>query len=466
MPSEPRPADLRQATDVALPLHPRLVAERLGRPSRAGSQLAGVQLAGFQLSGFQLVRALFAGACVAALPACQAPAGEARRDAIDEVQELSMHQRYEEALQRADELVQANGEDPELAALRNDAATGVILERARRLSFENEDELALVQVEAALERNPESEQAIAWRERLVEKLSERWFQRGREAHAKGEYEAADIGYRKSLEYLPTHPLASTELENLRTYLGWRQLQSDEYYNDGVRAFAGARLSEARSGFESSRKYEDGEVARTERRIKEVQREAALSSKHIAEVQAEAGYWLSAKRSMDEALALNPALEGGAELRDVYDREAHVSDLRREAEVARLRGKHDRARELLADAATATKFQAEAVTSELALVDESEAEAMYQGALDLEYDFRFVEAVAKYRELLSKRDFYLDARARLGTLEDAIQQAAALYEQAAKAKTDAEKTNLYRQIELVWPEYRDVRARLDALGAAR
>lgn len=406
------------------------------------------------------VVALLAGGCSAS--------GEGRRrdGSVSELRELVRNGQFEAAVLRADELAAANQGNQAFADARRDTLVALMLERARRLSFDDQDDAALEQAEAALDLDPASGAAEAWRQRIIDKLSHVWFIRGRDAHASGEYLAAAEGYHKALLYNPENKLAVSQLAELELMIGWRKDQSATYYNGGVRAFASARLPESRSGFESSRKYDDGDIARTERRLAEVNRERALGQKHLAEEQAAAAYWRSARRSIQIALELDPELEGGAALRDSYGIEADVADLRRKANLARLRGDFERARTVLAEARALSQKQIEEIDAELLSISEAEADKQYELALDLEYDFRFEEAVAAYRVLLTKREFYKDAHARVGTLEDAIRDAAELYEKAEAATSNEQRIDLYRQIELIWPEYRDVRDRLDALRAAR
>jgi tetratricopeptide (TPR) repeat protein len=399
---------------------------------------------------------------VLAAGGCSATGGQREDGSVAEVRELVRNGHFEEAVERADELAAANGDDQTFQDARRDALVALMLERARRLSFGDEDDAALEQAEAALDLDPASGAAEAWRQRIIDKLSQIWFIRGRDAHASGKFLAAAEGYEKALLYNPGNELAASQLAELELMVGWRKGQSSTYYNGGVRAFAGARLPESRSGFESSRKYDDGDIARTQRRLAEVNRELALGQKHLAEQQAGLGYWRSALRSIDIALEKDPKLDGGKELRDLYGTEAHVKDLRGTADLARLRGDFERCRSLLAEARTLSQKQLTEIDAELLAVDDAEAKRQYELALDLEYDFRFEEAVAAYRVLLTKREFYLDARTRIETLEDAIRDAAELYARAEASTSDAERIDLYRQIELIWPEYRDVRDRLDAL----
>jgi len=391
------------------------------------------------------------------LAACAGSGRKAETPA--EVERLVRGGQFEAALVLADRLAAAAPNDGERAALRREALVALLLERGRRLSFADQDDAALEQLDAALAVDPASEVAAAWRARVIAKLSERWLSIGREAHASSEFEAAMAGYERALAYDPENSAASFQIEELAKYLGWRRDSAGQYYNHGVRSLSGSRLAEARAGFESSRKYEDGDPARTERRLNEVRSEQAIGLLHLAEEQAQKGYWRSAHRTLVRALELDPEVPNGVTLREHYAVEADVAGQRQAADIARLRGEFERARELLLAAKPRSERQSEAIADELLVVDTAEADHLYDTALALESDFRFEEAAAAYRELLATRQVHADARARLGTLEDAIRVAPELYEQARKAKTDAERVDLYRQLELIWPEYRDVQQRL-------
>jgi tetratricopeptide (TPR) repeat protein len=408
--------------------------------------------------------------CVLALFAAGgcSSASSSERDSrsLAELRELVRNGHFEEAVLRADELAARHAGEPAYEKARKDSVVALMLERARRLSFDGQDEAALEHAEAALDLDPLSGEAEAWRQPIVDKLSALWFLRGRDGHAAGTYVAAAEAYHKSLEYDPENKLAASQLAELEKMVGWRKDQSSTYYNGGVRAFVGARLPESRAGFEASRKYDDGDAARAERRLVEVRREQALGQLHLANQQALEGYWRSAHRTIELAMELDPELEGGEELRERYGVEADVRDLRQTANLARLRDDFERARKLLTEARELSQAQLEKIDAELLEVDDAEALRQYELALDLEYDFRFEQAVAAYRVLLTNREFYKDARARIGTLEDAIVDAAALYSRAEAATSNEQRIELFRQIELIWPEYRDVRERLAALRAER
>jgi hypothetical protein len=88
--------------------------------------------------------------------------------------------------------------------------------------------------------------------------------------------------------------------------------------------------------------------------------------------------------------------------------------------------------------------------------------VYRDALALERDWRYEEAAVRYDELLAEAQFYKDAIARRDTLNEYVRRAAELYEKAGAAATPEEQLMFLRQIELFWPEYKDVPVRIRAL----
>jgi hypothetical protein len=134
-------------------------------------------------------------------------------------------------------------------------------------------------------------------------------------------------------------------------------------------------------------------------------------------------------------------------------------------MAILRGEFAPARDYLERGKETSLVRKDLFDEALAGIDDARAAKTYQKALDLEHDFRYEAAIAKFRELLEGRDYYEDAISRLRTLEDYVSDAAALYGRVQESDDPAEQLQLLRQIEVFWPEYRDIRERLRALEAA-
>ena len=110
----------------------------------------------------------------------------------------------------------------------------------------------------------------------------------------------------------------------------------------------------------------------------------------------------------------------------------------------------------------TALQTEAFTTATAGIDDARVEQRYQIALDLEHDFSFPEAVEAFKELLTTRDFYKDARARIDSLEGYVATAARLYDEAAAATDGTKRLDLLQEIDVFWPEYKDIAEQIRAL----
>ena len=108
------------------------------------------------------------------------------------------------------------------------------------------------------------------------------------------------------------------------------------------------------------------------------------------------------------------------------------------------------------------LQTDLVEEARASINSTRVGLLYQRALDLEHDFLFAEAIQLYGEVLSGRDFYEDARARMEALENYVVEAARLYAEAQAAATPADKLTKLRQIETFWPEYEDILEQISEL----
>ncbi len=227
----------------------------------------------------------------------------------------------------------------------------------------------------------------------------------------------------------------------------------------MRAVSDWEYEIARSRFGASSKYRPGDP-KPERRVGEVERE--LSRKRTTQaIQLEAdGLHAAARNDYRVALLLDPE-NGEAEAGLARAREeASADELLLQGRMAILRGEFATARDYLERGKETSLVRKDLFDAALAGIDDARAAKTYQKALDLEHDFRYEAAIAKFRELLEGRDYYEDAISRLRTLE-----AAALYGRVQESDDPAEQLQLLRQIEVFWPEYRDIRERLRALEAA-
>ncbi len=428
-------------------------------PNAAGTRKS------FQGNG--LGRSLAALACLVTLPltpGCNTgPSSFDER--IMEIEDLTRDRLYIEAAEASVLLVEDTPIDSPLFPQAEEAQRTVSLasqlDRAREMTLADEDEAALDLLTQLHEQYPSSRQVAAWRGRTSRKLSDRWFSIAREARAAEEFDAARAAYMRALNYDPDHPVAALSLEDLQALETYRAGLGADYYNGGVRGVVDGKLSEARSGFEKSLKY-DGDNDKTKRRITEVDRELAIDRAASAQARWDEELYGAAALEFAMAVAQDPeSAELQAKL-EAAEAEAKASVLRSEADFLILRGEIDRAEELLVEGAAMTTLQKDDFAAAMAGINDARTDLLYEAALDLEHDFRFPEAITAFKAILESRGFYKDSRARVDSLEGYVATAERLYSEAKDANSDSERLNLLQQIDVFWPEYRDVAEKIRAL----
>ena len=134
-----------------------------------------------------------------------------------------------------------------------------------------------------------------------------------------------------------------------------------------------------------------------------------------------------------------------------------------ADWLRLRGRFDEARAALDEGLVLTDVQVDEFASRAIDIDQNEYVLLYDEALRLERDFKYVRAIEAYDELLAVAGYYEDAITRRSTLRGFVHQSEDLYERAQTTDDEQEKISLLRQVQLIWPEYRDVDEQLAKLA---
>lgn len=394
----------------------------------------------------------------ATLWACQSSGPQGRYESIHE---QIRHGDYAEALEGAQRLRDENPDDGEAAALHKKASVAYLLERGRRLTFDDQDDEALAVFEQVVEFAPESRQAQMWLEKTRRKLATRWIHIGLELHATDNLEGAIEAYKNALKYAPGDESAENGLEVAEFITQHRQEVGGEYYKDGVRALADYWLEQAYTNFAYSLKYDEKD-SRSELRRAEVKEMLAQQRVHLGREFERDGLYGAAHTEYRIALTLDENAEAREGL-ERTQREADAKKLLDEAEMHILRDNLDRARELLSEGSKLTTLQTEQFQGMRDSIENAVYEGMYQEALNHERDLEYVEAVQAFDRLLAQANWFKDALARRTTLQGNIEAAAERYEQARMADSDEERYQLLQEIELYfWPNYRDVRSRLKAL----
>lgn len=386
---------------------------------------------------------------------------------LTEVQNLTRAGHYEPAAILAVDLLERLSDDsplrPAAEQARRDVSLASGMDVARTLILADDDEEALELLDELDRRFPDSAVVAAWQDRARTKLAIRWFEVASQAQASSFFDAARVAYAKAVEYDPSHSLADAALAGLTTLEEYRAGLAEDYYHKGVRTLTDLKLSEAQSAFTKSHKY-DEDNERTQQRITEVEREKAKERVKYAEEELIASRRYAAGATEYAAAArLDPESKEIAARLEVLKVEASVTAMISEADSVKLRGDFDKAEAILRDAAEKTVMQDDLVDARLSTIDDSRVETRYQTALNLEYDFRFPEAIEAYAAILETRDFYEDVLARLDDLRGHVSEAERLYGEAENTSDDAAKLELYRQIEIFWPDYRDVPVRIQTLA---
>lgn len=379
----------------------------------------------------------------------------------DEVRSLVDHGRYEEAVRKsADAAAEAPG-DSGLQELHREASVAFLIEQGRRRTFVDQDEEALTWFERAVATLPDSKEAADWLTKTKRKLSERWLNVALELHAKDDIEAALAAYESSLAYAPADKDALTGRDLSLMILAHRDGLGRTYFDDGLHALADYWLEQARSRFTYARKYRPTDP-RTGERKAHVETLLAIQRISMGRQAEEDKQFGAAHAEYRLALALDPGSEDAKAGIARTKTELEVSALLARASMDIVRGRFDNAAKDVDEALAKTTLQKDMCEGKQAAIREARFEKAYREALSLERDYRFEEAVIAYGELLEKSQFYKDVITRKDTLEEYIRLAGDLYARAQAEADPQAKLVLLQQIQVFWPEYKDVAVQVKAL----
>ena len=393
------------------------------------------------------------------LAACQSGA---RRDDLATVNDMVTHGRFDEAVRYADDLVQEFPDDQGARDLHRMASVAWRLEAARQLTFSDRDEEAIEMLLEAKRSAPDSETVQAWLDKTYRKLATRYLDGALELHAEDKLEAAIESYGRALEYSPGNLSALNGMAQAVIQINYRKGLSEEYYKDGLRALSDYWLRQARSRFDYSNKYAMGDE-RADKRREQVNRLIADERVVVASSLEAEGRFGAARNEYKLALALNPEQPAALEGLERTAIEAEAADKLRDAKMAILRKDYGRAGALIDEGLELTQEQQDLFEGARVDIEEARLSEMYQEAIDLEKDYQYPEAVAAYDRIIDRAQYYRDVLTRRSTLSEYVRRAEELYA-ASEALQGDERRDLLEQIEIFWPEYRDVADQLSRLRA--
>jgi len=389
------------------------------------------------------------------------------------VQDLIRRGSYGAALRQAESAYRDNPGNPELEELYRRASAAYMMEKGRRQTFAEENLEALESFRQAYEIKP-SVIAEQWYDKTRLKLAGIHLERGREAVASEDLETALREFERAIGFTETdgRDRINDELVELREVarsaaartlvrVNYRLDLGSEYYIQGVRAWHEYQLYIAAADFGFVEKYKPSDD-KAERRGLQVDALLARRRVSMAAALEEIGNYAAAEKEFKQALELDAELEEaelGAERAAV---EAEAARIAGEGEMMILRGEWVRARETLARALELSVYEKDAYSDKIASIEDARMASAYERALDLEHDFDYPGAIKAFAELLEERSWYEDARARHDTLVEYVERSERLYALAKDSRDIIERLALLREIELIWPEYRDIESLLPPL----
>lgn len=413
---------------------------------------------------------LLSGLALAGAPLACSSTEEAR-----DVSWYVQHGRYAKAQELAREEVARRPEDPGARRVLQQTEVAGLLHLGRTALFDGDAELALELFYRALARDPESPHAATWIRKTRNQIAEQWLDVAQAHTSEADLESARLAYEKVLEHvLPeadgapdrvreVQQQAQLGLARVLLRMNYRSGQSETYYREGLHAFRNWLLQEARTHFEKAEDFEESElIADRRERVEELlAHERLLQARELEAT----GFYFAARNEYRLVLLVDPDNEAAKAGLDRMDRESRSSRMMSEAEMSMLRGELDKARLPIEDAKALTRAQVDRIALLEWQVEDARLRQMYDEAVDLERDFRYLEAIEAYSALLDETEFYEDAIARRDTVQWLVDSADALYAQAVAAEDPEERFRLLWEIQnVVWPEFRDVEQRLAALRA--
>ncbi len=394
---------------------------------------------------------------VALAAGCASSSGSHQND----VRWLVYHEQFDEAVRVAAKGVEEHPNDPARVALHRQATIAWYLEKGRRATFEDRDAEAIEAFQQALVVDPDAEEAADWLRKTQRKVALNELSVALELHANDQIAEAVEYYEKALAADPGVPGAKAGRELAILLLRYRAGLGTRYFKDGLHAYSDYWLEYARSRFSYAEKYQQDDERAGERKD-QVQELLAIQRLAAGRTHEEEGRFGAARGEFRMALLLDPENKDAEQALDRARTELAVMEKLKRARLEIVRGRPERAQQLAEEALAETNSQKDFAEGVLAELRDSRFETTYRDALSLERDWRFEDAAARYDELLVEAQFYKDAIARRDTLREYVRSAADLYEKAGAAATPEEELAILRQIELFWPEYRDVGSRIRAL----
>lgn len=401
------------------------------------------------------------GLLVPLLCACRASQGQSEEQIVSAVR----HGRYTEAMEKARALREANPGDARARALEIDTQVAYLLDQGREEVFRGDLTRGLEIFERAQALAPGQATVASWIAKTRAQLADHWLDVAADSTGPEHLDDAESAYEKVLLYDGGNADARRGLAHVLLLKNYRGGMSKTYFDDGLTSFRQLELEQARRAFQVSQHYKENEPAT----LRGAQAEQMMAEERLTQAQGleAAGLYFAARNEYRLVLLIDTDNEEARNGLDRMDREVRATRTMAEADMAIRRGALEKAQSTLAQAEILTEAQKDDVLLLKNGIEERKLEELYQNARSLGEDYRYPEAVQAYDELLALAPDYKDAQLRKATLEEFIHLTEEFYAKALAAPDDSVAEEYLRAIHpVIWPEYKDVIERLQAIEARK
>ncbi|MCP5021865.1 MAG: hypothetical protein GY930_08800 [bacterium] len=384
-------------------------------------------------------------------------------DPIAKVNRLVRHGHYAQAVEEA---VRLRKEDPvrvEYELLHQATSVAHLLDRGRTATLGDQDYLALSLFNEAAEIDPEEAIVRHWIDKTKLKLATTLTDEAIDMVGNDSFQEAWGSFTKALEFVPDFTPAYDGLAAMDQKMIYRQQLAAEYYDQGVASLIEKEYDIAASRFGYVRKYRD-EDARLTRRVGQVDHARSVEHQKSAAILEGEGLFYAARSEYGRALREDSSNTVAREGLERAILESEVSGLVSKGESALMRGEFKKAHSALEEAAGLTSAQTEEVAAFIEKVELARIEFLYFAAGRLEADRRYPDALEAYGDLLVQAPGYSDVEARMTDLQERVDRTLAMYQSLSSEADEAKALRTLLDIDVLWPDYRDVPERISALEA--
>jgi tetratricopeptide (TPR) repeat protein len=400
-----------------------------------------------------------------------------QRDAIQESRSYFDQGNYYQAFLILEESRNPDQPDDELEREYWRARLFYLLDLGQELVFENREAEAIEELQKALALDPDNEVALEWIAKSRSKLADRARVAGDAERVQGHLDLALGYYQEALRHVSDHTLGLAGLRLVEEAYEQKERRAKDEHMQGVRAMFDRRYNEVLHhetiALEHDPSHDDARALHA--RVIAVIADEQYDRARRVEEDRKYGAALMEYLMVQELVPDYPGLEQQIEH---MKNEVAAEALIRKAEMVIRRAQYQAEevvrREMFAEAskllneAFQTSISDQATISELMVIArEKEYETHYYAAKDLELQSKFEDAVEAYKVIDGEwPDGFMDVKARVTDLEEAIAQAEQAYAtgQEAERQGDIEAAlEAYRYALLFYPRYRDLEEKIKALS---